>query len=107
MAGPVADPYAGMAAITARTSRVRIGVLLAALARRRPWKFAREMATLDVFLPTPIQQPRAPIWIRGRWPATRRSITPARIKPATELRSDVVLEGQSDGQDRHELFGEP
>ena len=34
--------------IAARTSRVRVGVLIAALARRRPWKFAREMATLDV-----------------------------------------------------------
>ncbi len=133
----VADPYIAVAAIAARTSRVRLGVLVAALARRRPWKFAREMATLDVlsegrlivgvglgsqgqeefaafgedpdprrrhelidegleivcglwsgqrfsydgrhyqvaeslFLPTPIQQPRPPIWIGGRWP-TRRS----------------------------------
>jgi alkanesulfonate monooxygenase SsuD/methylene tetrahydromethanopterin reductase-like flavin-dependent oxidoreductase (luciferase family) len=135
---PVADPYMSMAAIATQTSRVRVGVLLAALARRRPWKFAREMATLDVlsggrlvvgvglgsqaqeefaafgedpdpprrhelidegldivcglwsgepfayegrhyhvaeslFLPTPIQQPRPPIWIGGRWP-TRRSV---------------------------------
>ena len=133
----VADPYMSVAAIAARTSRVRVGVLIAALARRRPWKFAREMATLDVlsegrlivgvglgsqgreefaafgedpdpgrrhelvdegldivcglwsgqpfsyegrhyrvaeslFLPSPIQQPRPPIWIGGRWP-TRRS----------------------------------
>jgi alkanesulfonate monooxygenase SsuD/methylene tetrahydromethanopterin reductase-like flavin-dependent oxidoreductase (luciferase family) len=133
----VADPYVSVAAIAARTSRIRVGVLIAALARRRPWKFAREMATLDVlsegrlivgvglgsqgreefaafgedpdpgrrhelvdegldivcglwsgqpfsyegrhyrvaeslFLPSPIQQPRPPIWIGGRWP-TRRS----------------------------------
>jgi alkanesulfonate monooxygenase SsuD/methylene tetrahydromethanopterin reductase-like flavin-dependent oxidoreductase (luciferase family) len=133
----VADPYITVAAIAAHTSRVRVGVLIAALARRRPWKFAREMATLDVlsegrlivgvglgsqpqeefaafgedpeprrrhelidegldivcglwsgepfsyqgqhyrvaeslFLPAPIQRPRPPIWIGGRWP-TRRS----------------------------------
>ncbi len=133
----VADPYVSIAAIAARTRRIRLGVLVAALARRRPWKFAREMATLDrlsegrlivgvglgsqgqeefaafgedpdpgrrhelidegleivcglwsgqpfsyegqhyhvkesVFVPTPIQRPRPPIWIAGRWP-TRRS----------------------------------
>jgi alkanesulfonate monooxygenase SsuD/methylene tetrahydromethanopterin reductase-like flavin-dependent oxidoreductase (luciferase family) len=132
----VADPYISVAAIAANTSRVRVGVLIAALARRRPWKFAREMATLDVlsegrlivgvglgsqpleefaafgedpdprrrhelvdegldivcglwsgqpfsyegqhyrvaeslFLPSPIQQPRPPIWIGGRWPVRR------------------------------------
>jgi alkanesulfonate monooxygenase SsuD/methylene tetrahydromethanopterin reductase-like flavin-dependent oxidoreductase (luciferase family) len=44
----VADPYISVAAIAAHTNRVRVGVLIAALARRRPWKFAREMATLDV-----------------------------------------------------------
>ena len=44
----VADPYMSVAAIAAQTSRIRVGVLIAALARRRPWKFAREMATLDV-----------------------------------------------------------
>jgi len=134
---PVADPYVAVAAIATQTSRVRIGLLITALARRRPWKFARETATLDVlsegrltvgvglgsqgqaefaafgedpdprrrhelidegleivcglwsgqpfsydgrhyhvaesqFLPSPIQQPRPPIWIGGRWP-TRRS----------------------------------
>jgi alkanesulfonate monooxygenase SsuD/methylene tetrahydromethanopterin reductase-like flavin-dependent oxidoreductase (luciferase family) len=133
----VADPYMTIAAIAAQTSRVRVGVMVAAIARRRPWKFAREMATLDVlsegrlivgiglgsqaqeefaafgedpdpprrhelvdegldivcglwsgqpfsydgrhyrvaesqFLPMPIQRPRPPIWIAGRWP-TRRS----------------------------------
>ena len=133
----VADPYVSVAAIAASTTRLRFGVLVAALARRRPWKFAREMATLDVlssgrlvvgvglgsqgraefaafgedadpqtrhelidegleivcglwsgqpfsydgrhfqvaeslFVPAPIQQPRPPIWIAGRWP-TRRS----------------------------------
>lgn len=133
----VADPYVSIAAIAAHTNRIRLGVLLSALARRRPWKFAREIATLDVlsegrlivgiglgsqaqeefaafgedpdpkrrhelidegldmvcglwtgqpfpydgehyhvteslFLPTPVQRPRPPIWVGGRWP-TRRS----------------------------------
>jgi alkanesulfonate monooxygenase SsuD/methylene tetrahydromethanopterin reductase-like flavin-dependent oxidoreductase (luciferase family) len=133
---PVVDPYMTVAAIAAVTSRVRLGVLVSALARRRPWKFARETATLDVlsegrlvvgvglgsqaheefaafgedpdpavraalideglevliglwsgesfsyrgehfsvddslFLPTPLQHPRPPIWIAGRWPARR------------------------------------
>jgi alkanesulfonate monooxygenase SsuD/methylene tetrahydromethanopterin reductase-like flavin-dependent oxidoreductase (luciferase family) len=45
---PVADPYVTVSAIAAVTSRIRLGVMVSALARRRPWKFARETATLDV-----------------------------------------------------------
>ena len=45
---PVADPYVTVAAIAATTARVRLGVLVSALARRRPWKLAREIASLDV-----------------------------------------------------------
>jgi len=131
---PVADPYIVVAAIAAATSRVRVGVLVSALARHRPWKLARETASLDVlsdgrlvvgaglgsqaheefaafgedpdprvraekldeglailvglwsgevfvhhgrhytvdetvFLPRPLQRPRIPIWVAGRWPA--------------------------------------
>jgi alkanesulfonate monooxygenase SsuD/methylene tetrahydromethanopterin reductase-like flavin-dependent oxidoreductase (luciferase family) len=44
----VADPWVAVAAIAARTSRIRFGVMVCALARRRPWKVAREAATLDV-----------------------------------------------------------
>ena len=127
-------PYVVVAAIAAATSRVRVGVLVSALARRRPWKLARETASLDVlsggrlvvgaglgsqpheefaafgedpaprvraekldeglailvglwsgeafshhgrhytvdetvFRPRPLQRPRIPIWIAGRWPA--------------------------------------
>lgn len=129
---PVADPTVTMAAIAATTERVRLGVLMTALPRRRPWKVAKEMATLDrlsggrlVFgaglgsmeaeytafgedpglrtraakldealdivsgcwsggpvrfagrhyrvdssplEPPPLQRPRLPIWIAGRWP---------------------------------------
>jgi alkanesulfonate monooxygenase SsuD/methylene tetrahydromethanopterin reductase-like flavin-dependent oxidoreductase (luciferase family) len=131
---PAADPSVTAGAIAASTERVRLGVLVTPLARRRPWKVARETASLDVlsagrlvvgaglgsqaqaefaafgddadarvraekldegldiltglwsgepfsftgrhhrveettFLPRPVQRPRPPIWIAGRWPA--------------------------------------
>lgn len=133
---PVADPYMVVSAVVARTSRIRTGVMVSQLARRRPWKFARETASLDllsggrlivgvglgstpmedyaafgedpdarvradrldealeivcglwsgepfsfsgryhtvsetVFEPRPLQRPRIPIWVAGRWPAHR------------------------------------
>lgn len=46
-ASPWFDPWVGLAAIAARTERVQIGTLLTPPARRRPWKLAREVATLD------------------------------------------------------------
>lgn len=125
---PVANPVVVASAIAARTSRIRLGVLMTALPRRRPQIVARETVTLDrlsggrlVFgagigsmdieyaafgedpdlrargkrldeslnqlaalwsgqeipmpsgeavrmLPTPVQQPRIPVWCAGRWP---------------------------------------
>jgi probable F420-dependent oxidoreductase len=44
---PIADPWITLAAIAASTERVKIGTMIAQLARRRPWKVAREVATLD------------------------------------------------------------
>ncbi len=41
------DPWVVMAAMAMRTERVRIGAVLTPPARRRPWKLAREAATLD------------------------------------------------------------
>ena len=130
----VADPWIALAAIAARTQRVRIGALVTPLARRRPQIVARQATTLDVlrggrmilgaalgrdqsgrelsafdeemgdreraamldesldlierlwtgttvdhdgrhyqardvrFEPRPVQRPRIPIWIGGRWP---------------------------------------
>jgi alkanesulfonate monooxygenase SsuD/methylene tetrahydromethanopterin reductase-like flavin-dependent oxidoreductase (luciferase family) len=123
-------------ALAATTTRIRLGVMVCVLARRRPWKVARETASLDrvsggrlvfgaglgslgeeefagfgeeadprvraakldegleivaglwsgepfshqgehytvreaSFLPVPLQQPRIPVWIAGRWPARR------------------------------------
>lgn len=44
----MADPWISLAAAAAATQRLRLGVLVTPLARRRPWKFARETASLDL-----------------------------------------------------------
>ncbi|MGA2530400.1 MAG: LLM class flavin-dependent oxidoreductase [Acidimicrobiales bacterium] len=43
----VADSFVMAAAIAQATERVRLGMLVTPLARRRPWVFARQSATLD------------------------------------------------------------
>jgi len=43
----VHDPWVLMAGFAAATRRVRLGAILMPLARRRPWKVAREAVTLD------------------------------------------------------------
>jgi alkanesulfonate monooxygenase SsuD/methylene tetrahydromethanopterin reductase-like flavin-dependent oxidoreductase (luciferase family) len=127
------DPWITLTAIAMNTKRIRFGPSVTPIARRRPWKLARETATLDnlsggclilgvglgapadaefayfgeepdartraakldegleilaglwrgkpfafqgkhfqiqktVFLPTPLQKPRIPIWVGGWWP---------------------------------------
>jgi alkanesulfonate monooxygenase SsuD/methylene tetrahydromethanopterin reductase-like flavin-dependent oxidoreductase (luciferase family) len=44
---PVVDPWVALAAIALRTRRIRLGVFMTPLARRRPWDVARCVATLD------------------------------------------------------------
>ncbi|MFJ6199049.1 LLM class flavin-dependent oxidoreductase [Micromonospora sp. NPDC092111] len=46
-AGPIVDPWISLAAIATVTTRLRIGPMVTPLARRRPWKVARETVTLD------------------------------------------------------------
>ena len=41
------DPWVMLAAIAAKTQRIRMGPLIAAVPRRRPWKLAKETSTLD------------------------------------------------------------
>lgn len=129
---PVADPTVTVAAVAAATERLRLGILMVALPRRRPWLVAKQLATLDRLsggrlvtgfglgsldeeyaafgedpdlrdraarldeglevvarswrgetfsyagrhhrvtdvrmLPTPVQTPRPPVWLAGRWP---------------------------------------
>jgi alkanesulfonate monooxygenase SsuD/methylene tetrahydromethanopterin reductase-like flavin-dependent oxidoreductase (luciferase family) len=195
LATPVADPWVAIAAIASRTERLRLGIMVVVLARRRPWKVAREAATMDhlcggrfalgaglgsaeraefeafaedadrraradrldegleiidglwsgapyrfegahyrvgeaEFVPRPVQRPRIPIWIAGRWPARRpfrraarwdgvfptfegvghaEMPAPERFRDAVRYTLsrrdgdgpfDVVLEGQTGGRDR-------
>src|SRR5262245_22834552 len=44
---PFADPWMALTAIALRTEHIRLGPLVTPLARRRPWKLARETVTLD------------------------------------------------------------
>lgn len=44
---PVVDPWIALAAIAMSTEQIIIGPMITPLARRRPWKVARESVTLD------------------------------------------------------------
>ncbi len=44
---PFYDPWILLALMAARTERILLGPMLAAIARRRPWKLARETMTID------------------------------------------------------------
>ena len=130
------DPWVALAAMAVKTERIRLGTMLTAVSRRRPWKLARETVTLDqlsngrltlsvglgalddagfgkvgeatdrktraelmdegldilaglwsgkpfsyngkhfkigemTFQPTPVQEPRIPIWVVGAWPVEK------------------------------------
>ncbi|HXK33823.1 MAG TPA: TIGR03619 family F420-dependent LLM class oxidoreductase [Dehalococcoidia bacterium] len=41
------DPTIALGALAVSTQRIRIGTMITPVPRRRPWKLAREMATLD------------------------------------------------------------
>ena len=44
---PITDPWVVLGAVAQTTERVRLGTLVTPVARRRPWKLARETVTLD------------------------------------------------------------
>jgi alkanesulfonate monooxygenase SsuD/methylene tetrahydromethanopterin reductase-like flavin-dependent oxidoreductase (luciferase family) len=44
---PTYDPWVSLAAMAMRTSTLRLGTMVTALPRRRPWKVAREAISLD------------------------------------------------------------
>ena len=147
---PLVDPWVALAAIAMTTKRMRIGPLVTPLARRRPWKLARETVSIDhlshgrltfgvglgdpvdleftslgengedriraakldeglevlvglwrgepfsypgkhyemrnvQFLPRPVQSPRIPIWVAGRWPRREPFLRAARWEGAFPL----------------------
>jgi probable F420-dependent oxidoreductase len=43
----IADPWITLAAMALRTTSIKLGPMVTPLPRRRPWKLARETATLD------------------------------------------------------------
>lgn len=155
---PLVDTTVALTAIALATTRVRFGAFVTPLARRRPWKLAKEAATLDrlsggrlvlgvglggrgdlepvgetvddreraalldeglkvvtalwtgeavshagpafrladaTMLPTPLQQPRIPIWIAGFWPNKPPFRRAARWDGAIPLRRGHLLEGLS------------
>jgi alkanesulfonate monooxygenase SsuD/methylene tetrahydromethanopterin reductase-like flavin-dependent oxidoreductase (luciferase family) len=44
---PMIDPWIALSTMAVATERIRIGTMITPLARRRPWKLARETVTLD------------------------------------------------------------
>lgn len=45
---PMVDPWVALAAIATQTKRLRIWAMVTPLARRRPWKVARETVSVDL-----------------------------------------------------------
>jgi len=147
---PMADPWVALASIATKTQRIKMGTLVTPIARRRPWKLARETVTIDHlsggrlvlgvglgdpvdaeftpfgedtkaevraakldegleilarlwsgepfsyrgryttvqnvrFLPRPLQTPRIPIWVAGRWPTHKPFLRAARWDGAFPL----------------------
>lgn len=60
---PVVDPWVVLGAIAQATSRVRVGTMVTPLARRRPWRVAQEVATLDH-----LSRGRATLGVGLGWP---------------------------------------
>ncbi len=44
---PVIDPWIALSAIAMKTEKIKIGPLITPISRRRPWKLAREIVSLD------------------------------------------------------------
>ena len=164
---PIADPWIVLAAIAAETEEIMIGPMVTPIARRRPWKLAREATSLDqlsrgrlilgaglgnpgdaefsafgedadprtraakldeglmivagmwsgepyghqgahydiepfVFLPRPVQHPRIPVWIAGKWPHTAPFRRAARWDGAFPMK---VGDGQLSPSEVREIVG--
>lgn len=163
----VSDPWIMLAAIATRTHHLKIGTLVTPVTRRRPWKLAREVVTLDHLsngrvilgvgtgggieyvnyhetlathtygerldealdiisllwsgesisyqgqyyhldnvrhLPSPIQQPRIPIWVGGVWPNRRPMRRAARWDGACPIGKGISLTDQMTPEQVGECF---
>ena len=45
---PIVDPWQVLAVVAASTARIKLGAMITPVARRRPWKLAKEATTLDL-----------------------------------------------------------
>src|SRR5688500_6451750 len=61
---PLADPWVVLGAMAQATTRVRLGALVTPLSRRRPWRVAQEVTTLDY-----LSGGRAVLGVGLGWPA--------------------------------------
>jgi Luciferase-like monooxygenase len=90
---PLTDTTVALTAIALATGRVRFGALVTALARRRPWKLAKEAATL-FRVTTEADSPRRSAWTvyydpaygltlshAPTWFRARQSLTPQLADP--------------------------
>jgi alkanesulfonate monooxygenase SsuD/methylene tetrahydromethanopterin reductase-like flavin-dependent oxidoreductase (luciferase family) len=170
-ATPIADPWVALTAMALATKRITLGPLVTPLPRRRPWKLAREAATVDRlsegrlvlgvgigsdsgrefscygdltdnklhaamldegldvlmglwsgaefsydgeqyhverarFLPTPVQQPRIPIWVAGVWPRKAPFRRAARWDGVCPIRADEQAFTLQDVRDMLDYMGE-
>lgn len=64
LGAPMVDPWVVLGAIAQATSRVRLGTLVTPLSRRRPWRVAQEVSTLDH-----LSGGRAVLGVGLGWPA--------------------------------------
>jgi Luciferase-like monooxygenase len=164
----IADPWILLTAAALATSRIRLGTAITPVARRRPSKLAREVATLDqltggrmvlgaglgapvageygsfgdttdtrvlaerldeglhaldllwsgepvtyrgnqvtiddaVFLPTPVQRPRVPVWVGGIWPNKAPMRRAARWDGAIPAMADFATGRTPDASEVQEL----
>jgi alkanesulfonate monooxygenase SsuD/methylene tetrahydromethanopterin reductase-like flavin-dependent oxidoreductase (luciferase family) len=84
---PTFDPWVVLGAIAQATTRVRIGTMVTPIARRRPWRVAQEVVTLDH-----LSGGRAVLGVGLGWPAEEDF---ARFGERSEdvLRAEMLDEG--------------
>ena len=97
--GEMYDPWVLLAAMAMRTTRIRLGAMVFAPSRRRPWKLAREAATLDILsggrlvLPVGLGRARRP-GLRRTWARSPRRGCAAQLLDETLAILDGLWSGE-------------